>query len=568
MPAIRQVKIKNFRGIASLEWSPHPGINAVIGPGDSGKSTILDAIDLVLGARRAAFTDADFHHGNVSEPIIIEVTVGDLPPALLSLEAYGLALRGWFDLADQVYDEPEDGTEPVLTLRLTVDANCEPSWCLYSDRLAASELPRDMRMEHRQLISAQRLGGNVAHHLTWAPRSVLARLSEGAAGSSEVLLAITRSVREEFAHSDIQPLQAVAALAQAVGKEMAVAGAEGAKAAVDPRAVSISSGAIALHSAADVPLRALGTGSSRLLAAGLQAKAAARVPVLLLDEIEHGLEPHRIMRLLHQLGSKEDSPRLQVFLTTHSPTALRELSASQIWLARRPSSASMTLKGLSSAGVEQGLLRSDSDAFLAKAVLVCEGATEFGLLRGVDISWTQRGIESFALLGIGLVDGKGVPNAYDKALAFADLGFPVAFLRDADKVDPAKEQALISAEVAIFTWDEQNATEDELFASLPLAALSLLLQIADSHHSSVKVDANLCMKKEAIAALRADIKDVHRPVLAAAARRGGWFKRVDFGEEVGRRVLEPNLGQAIGKLQETLTAVWNWTRNSGASCAS
>ncbi|WP_432763235.1 AAA family ATPase [Echinimonas agarilytica] len=60
MSVIRQVYIRNFRGIESLFWNPHPGLNCLIGPGDSGKSTILDAIDLCLGARRNfSFTDAD-----------------------------------------------------------------------------------------------------------------------------------------------------------------------------------------------------------------------------------------------------------------------------------------------------------------------------------------------------------------------------------------------------------------------------------------------------------------------------------------------------------------------------
>ncbi|MFT7684292.1 MAG: putative ATP-dependent endonuclease of OLD family [Moritella dasanensis] len=48
MSVIRQILIRNFRGIESLNWTPHPGLNCLIGPGDSGKSTILDAIDLCV----------------------------------------------------------------------------------------------------------------------------------------------------------------------------------------------------------------------------------------------------------------------------------------------------------------------------------------------------------------------------------------------------------------------------------------------------------------------------------------------------------------------------------------
>src|SRR3954465_7963740 len=97
MAVVRNLRIKNFRGIAFLDWAPHEGINAIIGPGDSGKSTVLEALDLVLGSRRAGFTDADFHRLDTDRPILIEVTIGDLPREMLDLEAYIRATRGWSD---------------------------------------------------------------------------------------------------------------------------------------------------------------------------------------------------------------------------------------------------------------------------------------------------------------------------------------------------------------------------------------------------------------------------------------------------------------------------------------
>jgi len=53
-----------------------------------------------------------------------------------------------------------------------------------------------------------------------------------------------------------------------------------------------------------------------------------------MDELEQGLEPHRIIRLLGSLGAKEKDPPLQVFMTTHSPVALRELSGDQLFVVR------------------------------------------------------------------------------------------------------------------------------------------------------------------------------------------------------------------------------------------
>ena len=52
MARIRKIEIANFRGIQLLAWCPTPGINCLISPDNSGKSTVLDAIDLCLRARR------------------------------------------------------------------------------------------------------------------------------------------------------------------------------------------------------------------------------------------------------------------------------------------------------------------------------------------------------------------------------------------------------------------------------------------------------------------------------------------------------------------------------------
>ncbi|MCA1406603.1 AAA family ATPase [Ensifer sp. IC3342] len=92
----RTIEIENFRGIKSLKWHPRPGLDCLIGPGDNGKSTILDAIDLCLGARRTVqLTDADFCALAVDNATNITLTFGDLGPELKSIDGYGIYLRGY-----------------------------------------------------------------------------------------------------------------------------------------------------------------------------------------------------------------------------------------------------------------------------------------------------------------------------------------------------------------------------------------------------------------------------------------------------------------------------------------
>ncbi len=327
MPRIRHLAIRNFRSIKALDWTPAPGINCLIGPGDSGKSTILDAIDLCLGARRSiSFGDMDFFDLDVSEPIRIAVTLGELPASLTDIDVYGDFLRGFDAVLDTVEDEPGAGLETVLTLLLQVGADLEPSWTLFSDRSLQQSLERGLPWKERAALAPARIGSFSSSNLSWSRGSVLNRLTDERAELGAQLALAARQARANFGAQASPHLSQTLGIVQATAQSLGVAVGTMPQALLDSHSVSIGEGAIALHSEAGIPLRSLGTGSSRLLVTGLQRAAAAAAPIALVDEVEYGLEPHRLMRLLDSLGAKETSPPLQAFLTTHSPVALRELS--------------------------------------------------------------------------------------------------------------------------------------------------------------------------------------------------------------------------------------------------
>jgi len=161
---LRQIKVSHFRGIATLDWTPSNSFCCLIGPGDSGKSTVLDAIEALLSSRWFSFTESDFLSCDTSAPIVIEATIGELSRTLKSDERFGLYVRGWTS-AGALRDEPEDDDEPVLTLRLTVDATMEPVWELICDRM---DDPRTLSNRDRALFGLVRLAGEDARHLAWA----------------------------------------------------------------------------------------------------------------------------------------------------------------------------------------------------------------------------------------------------------------------------------------------------------------------------------------------------------------------------------------------------------------
>lgn len=86
MPKLFHLHIENFRGIEKFDHTFNDGLTCIIGRGDSGKTTILDAISYVLSPLYTIpFTDSDFHDCNVESPIKIEATLTDLTDEILSL---------------------------------------------------------------------------------------------------------------------------------------------------------------------------------------------------------------------------------------------------------------------------------------------------------------------------------------------------------------------------------------------------------------------------------------------------------------------------------------------------
>lgn len=565
MARIRRVEIDNFRCVQKLRWNPTDGINCLIGPGDAGKSSILDAIDYCIGARRVLqFTDADFHLLDVSKPITITVTVGELDDSLKSLETYGSYLRG-FTAKGTVEDEPEAQSETVLSVRLTVQSDLDPVWTLFSERAEAAGQSRFLTWSDRARIAPTRVGALADHNLAWRRGSILNRLSDERPDMTAALAEAARTARSAFGEVADGQLGGTLRLVEKTAKELGISLSDGIKATLDAHSVSFTGGTIALHDADGVPLRALGTGSTRLLLAGLQRQASAQSSILLIDELEHGLEPHRILRLLGSIGAKEEQPPLQAFITTHSPITLRELRGDQLHVVRKLKEEH-SVAIVAGDDAVQGTMRLYPEAFLAPTVVVCEGASEAGLLRGLDLFLGDEKVKTLTASGIALVDAKGVSQIYARARAFQSLGYRVAVLRDDDvQPDPADEDAFTKGGGAVFKWRAGCALEDELFIGLSSEVAGKLLQRAvalldaDTVNEHIRSASNgqhtlaQCTSAETLDA------DLRRTLgVASRSKREPWFKSVTRMEGIARELVFPDWESADEQFQATVTALYRW----------
>ncbi|MEZ8703368.1 ATP-dependent endonuclease [Vibrio cyclitrophicus] len=574
MSVIRHIEIQNFRTIQKLSWHPKPGLNCLIGPGDSGKSTLLDAIDLTLGARRSySFNDADFYQLNTQFPLSITITLGDLHDELKNIESYGFFLRGYNATTQEILDEPQQGTETVLTIKLTVDSDLDPDWRLYSERAEADGLERRLPWKHRELLSPARLGTTAHQNLAWGSRSILNKLSEETLDVSSALAQLGRQTREAFAQQQVEGVAGVLQQVQNISNGLGVPVGE-LKALLDVNGISLSNGAISLHNSDNTPLRQLGTGSSRLLISGLQ-KAASRSKVIIVDEAEYGLEPYRITRLLNELGSKDVESTQQVFITTHSPYVLRELQAQQLHVMRRPTPTPTpaqvafgpdhiqhTIYSLNGEGLQQATLRACAESFFSKSVIVCEGKTEIGIVRGIDLYNQEVGYRTITSKGVHCADGGG-DAMFARAQIFSSLGYPTAIFKDSDKAEQHREhrENAIAAGISVFEWDHNRATEDAIFTACPSAVIPELLNMAVERKGADSINAHIQAHSNQSVTLDDCLErftDAQRAILAKAANKKSWFKDIEPAENVARNIIGPNYSAFTGDLTTPVNHLFQW----------
>lgn len=216
---LRKLTIRNYRGIKNCDWDLDANFVALVGPGDSTKTTILDALGLVLTSRyNVTFTDADFHDCDASVQIVIEAVVVDLPTSLIEERAHGKNRSGIYADGTLEHDPIEaDGVAECLILRLTVDATLEPVW----------EVVRPGEPEGDRITAAQRgqlgffrIGDFVDQHLRWGRGSALSNLTASKTDVSHAVVEAQRQARAAISGLSGTPLHTAATFAPSEIKKL------------------------------------------------------------------------------------------------------------------------------------------------------------------------------------------------------------------------------------------------------------------------------------------------------------------------------------------------------------
>jgi len=203
------------------------------------------------------------------------------------------------------------------------------------------------------------------------------------------------------------------------------------------------------------------------------------------------------------------------------------------------------------------------EAFLAPNVIVCEGASEVGLIRGIDSYRSQaRLAEPIAAKGVALVDAGGVTKLYERASAFQALGYRVITFRDDDRQPAAGiEEKFLKDGGQVVKWRAGLALEQELFASLPEAAAVALVERAIELHGEDTVKANVgsaAVGTSAKADPRLLVDPDGRRQLGVAAKQADWFKTLSWMEAAAADIIAPHLSGSDPGFQMILAEIFDW----------
>jgi putative ATP-dependent endonuclease of OLD family len=565
---IRNLKLRNFRGVKELDWSLPPGnIFCLIGKGDSSKSTILEAIRYAFFPQwNLTLSDSDFYQCKVENSIVIEVTIGDLVEEFFSLTKYGTYLRGWDAAALKLTDEPDDHLESVLTVRLTIEKDLEPKWIAVCDR-SPEGVP--FKQVDRNKVSVGLIGAYSERQFSWAAGTALAKLTE-TQSLNELLANASRTARTSLDADrpvSLKNFDAAAVKSQDIAKLLGVPVQHAYKANLDLTSINLKVGGLTLHDG-DIPLRQLGLGSRRMLLCGIQKMGLEEGHITLFDEVEFGLEPHRISRLIKHVREDE---RGQYFLTTHSPTVLREFTVKELHIIHNRDGVVQIISAAKESLAEhevQGKIRSSTEAFLAKKVVVCEGATEVGFLRGFDDYQVENEKDPFSFHGVALLDAKGASKVKALAKAFKSLGYNVLVLADGDaeeQFSPADEQELIKLGILVKVWSEKLSLEERAFLDLPWPNVLDSLKLAQEELGFSVYDQVSSRFLEDLDKVFSTWRDSPklRTAIGVAAKKTGWFKDTTRGDRWFKAISPAFKVDAFNKknLALELETLWTWAEH-------
>jgi putative ATP-dependent endonuclease of the OLD family len=543
-PIIYRLTIELFRCIKTLSWRPAKGVNVILGGGDVGKTTILDAIGLLLSPTNpATVADTDYHGRSIETGFSIEAIVSLPSESGINQQtkpSWPWDWNGSDAIVPSIEGDDAIKGEPVYRLRVRGTEDLELVYEIVQPDGNADNLSVGLRRS----IGIVRLSGDDRNDrdLRLVQGSALDRLLSDRALRSRLATELAKSdVTEQLTDDKKDALKALDQVFQARNLpdelDLAMTGGQG-------LSITALIGLTAKRDGVQLPLASWGSGTRRFAALAIAEQNQGEAPITLVDEVERGLEPYRQRALMDSLLGGQS----QVFVTTHSPSAISAASGASLWYIDHTGKIGQ----LASAEIT-GHRESDPETFLARLAVVAEGATDFGFA-GVLL---EKAFESsLQKYGVHLTDGGGHEATLGLLEALAAGGLRFAGFADDEGKHPTRWQNLAQKlDKLLFRWKsgciEQNVIgivpDDKLEAlltdtegkksGLRLRTLAERLGIQEKDFATIKAKAGSGLKSVIVEATMGTVPPDKTGEKKHYQSHGqAWFKTMEGGRELAGKV--------------------------------
>ena len=563
-PTIYRLSIQRFRGIKTLTWKPAKGVNVILGGGDVGKTTILEAIGFLLSPTYpTALSDSDYYNRDIEAEFAIE-GLFSLPPES-GINSQTKPSWPWeWNGKEAVVPSTDAGSGPegesVYYLRVRGTAELELVYEIVQPDGTTDTLPAALRRS----VGLVRLSGDDRNDrdLRLVQGSALDRLLSDKALRSRLATELaTYAVKDELTDAKKEILKALDSVFKAnslpAGLDLAITSSQG-------LSISALIGLTAEREDVQLPLASWGAGTRRIAALTIAEQNQGEAPITLVDELERGFEPYRQRLLIEKLQEGKS----QVFITTHSPSTISAASKASLWYVDYGGN----IGSLDSAKIARQR-KTYPEAFLARLTIVAEGATEFGFIAVLLEKTLNSSLEQH---GIHLTDGGGHEPALSFLEALTTGGLRFGGFADEEGLYPTRWQKVETAlGKLLFRW-KSGCTEKNIIALVPDDKLEALVTDPEDEKTGMRLRTLAdrldiqqkdftTIKAKAGATLRALILDAALgtvPENKTAEKKKfqsdaqSWFKSDKGGRELATKIFTLGIWPSLGpQLMPFLNAV-------------
>ena len=507
-PTIRLLTIERFRGIKALTLRPAPGLNVILGGGDVGKTTILDAIALLLSPTNfGTLSDTDYYGRSIQEGFAVEAVMTLPPDSGIDFQfkpSWPWEWNGEDAVVPATDQETSSGQDPVYRLRVRGTEDLELVYEIIQPDGQADSLTAGLR----RAIGLVRLGGDDRNDrdLRLVQGSALDRvLSDKGLRSRMAAALATTEIKSHLADDKEQALTSLdnAFISQKLphGLDLSIIGGYGAS-------ITSMVGLTARRDGIRLPLAGWGAGTRRLSALTVAEQNQGQAPVTVVDELERGLEPYRQRTLVQRLRDKGS----QAFATTHSPFVIAAGAGAAFWFVDHEG----TIGPLNGKKIER-TRTGDPSVFLSRLAVIAEGDTEVGFVTGL----LERALGGpLDTHGIHVSDGGSNEATLELLEALIEGGLQFAGFADNEDKYPTRWQGVADAlGHLLFRWPS-GCIEQNIIAAVPAETLEPFLTHSDDDHiTSMRLRTladRLGIADKSFATLSSSTPDLHTLIIEAA----------------------------------------------------